>query len=88
MRGILLLTIVLLVGCTFQPGTWEWRPTERHTGEQSLAEDIWDCEIFYESQLDDILEANAFIRPFGAWGDFDFEWCMEQRGWRQQFIPK
>ncbi|PNU21663.1 hypothetical protein C2E25_00070 [Geothermobacter hydrogeniphilus] len=80
-----LILALLLAGCALQSGSWEWRPVDNRTG-QKVDQDIWECEIFADENDDAVVWRPANGRPYGEWGNFNFEWCMQERGWRQEFI--
>jgi len=90
MGRILLLSCLLLLGaCTIPPGQWEWRHDDPQYAESHRAEDIYECEKHAIEEASDgprFRISNA--RPYGGWGNFDFEFCMQQRGWHLEYVTR
>lgn len=80
-RAGLLLSLLALFGCLGQARQWRWEHPESGYAERHRQEDIAACE----QEAIDLRTNGPFrpenARPYGGWGDFDFEFCMEQRGW-------
>jgi len=75
-------------GCTAATGSWEWQPTTDQALAVGKDKTIRECEMKAAEERDD----NRFrellnARPYGGWGDFDFEFCMAQNGWELNFVP-
>jgi len=85
----LLWVFVGTLGCTAAPGSWEWKPTT----EQALAvgkdKTIRECEMKAAEERDDKCFRELLnARPYGGWGDFGFEFCMAQNGWKLTYVPR
>lgn len=76
------------LGCTAATGSWEWQPSTEQALVVGKDKTIWECEMQAAEERDD----NRFrellnARPYGGWGDFGFEFCMAQNGWRLTYMP-
>lgn len=89
MRTALAVTVLLLSACTPRPGLWEWRHPDPSYAEKYRARDIAECEEHArEAEMDGRNHLLKPARPYGGWGDFPFEWCMQERGWRLEFVER
>jgi len=72
-----------LFGCSGTAETLKWQPATGRALHMGLDEAIWECETSTVSDRDDILEGRLVnARPYGGWGDFAFDLCMAQNGWK------
>jgi hypothetical protein len=89
MKGLLaLLALVLLVSCASHYGRWVWRHPDGSYNSKQLWDDIYQCEE-YRKTVEDKGPSNLFsdARDYGGWGDFQFEFCMNQRNWFLKYEP-
>lgn len=87
MRSALSVAIFFLVACSTQPGLWQWQHRDTGYAEKYRARDIYQCERYsLENGMDDDLHELKMTREYGGWGDFDFEFCMQERGWHLEFV--
>ncbi|ORJ62065.1 hypothetical protein [Geothermobacter hydrogeniphilus] len=77
---------IILAACAGPRGSWEWQRAPDASEVRNVDTDIWECEIFADENDDDVVWRPANGRPYGEWGNFNFEWCMQERGWRLEFI--
>jgi len=83
----LLSVFAVTLGCAGATGSWEWQPTTEQALAAGKANTIWECEMkAAEEQDDKCFRELVNARPYGGWGDFGFEFCMEQRGWKLTFM--
>lgn len=88
-RILFLSSLLFLIACTIQPGLWTWRHADATYAERHLARDIYECEEYAQQAAANgprYRVVNA--RDYGGWGNFDFEFCMQERNWRLEFVPK
>ena len=80
--------LMLLSGCAAPSGHWTWVPAQE-SGAEDLSQAISDCEE-YARDVDHNgnLEGFRNARPYGGWGNFSFETCMNRRGWELQYLPR
>jgi hypothetical protein len=75
--------VVLLAGCTLQPGQWVWSHPDADYVDRFKSRDIEKCERYAEiHHIEGPFPASGNPRGPGGWGDFDFEYCMREKGWR------
>lgn len=85
---MVVLLLLIVAGCALQPGRWRWQHPDVHYAEEYRWRDISECEdyaIRVESNGPPFAVTQA--RDYGGWGNFDFEVCMERRGWHLEFLP-
>lgn len=89
MRAFLAATILWLTACTLQPGLWEWQHPDAGYAERYRERDIDECEEYaLDADMDGKRHPLRQARDYGGWGDFPFEFCMQQRGWQLEFTEK
>ncbi len=85
---VILAVLLLSAACAMEPGSWRWLHPDPQYAAKNLWRDIDDCEDF-ANRVEDRgpfgLSSNA--RDYGGWGDFQFELCMERRGWKMTYVP-
>lgn len=87
-RIIALFSLLFLTGCDLQPGRWTWRHDDATYAERNRARDIDECEDYaVVAKQDGKIHELRNAREYGGWGSFEFEVCMNQRGWRMEFSP-
>lgn len=78
---LLLIYLISLSGCFGSGASWNWAHPDPVYAERQRQHDIDFCE----QQTSEISSRGPFqsggARPYGGWGDFIFELCMEERGW-------
>lgn len=78
---MLLVGLGSLAGCLSGGPSWTWSHPDPGYAERQRQVDIDFCE----QETDEISSngpfSSASSRPYGEWGDFIFELCMEKRGW-------
>ncbi len=82
--GLILCTL-LLSGCLSQSRQWLWVHPDLDYVTQNRESDIALCE---QEAVDLSIDGNfpeESIRPYGDWGDFIFELCMEDKGWQLSY---
>ena len=85
-RIIALFCLLFLTGCDLQPGRWTWRHDDATYAERNRARDIDECEDYaVVVKQDGKIREFRNAREYGGWGSFEFEFCMNQRGWRMEF---
>ncbi len=73
----------LLAGCALPSGSWTWAHPDIGYAARNKARDIEKCEKYAEAhQIEGPFSAAGSAHAYGGWGDFDFEFCMQERGWR------
>ncbi len=77
--------LLCLSACTPQPGLWVWRHPDPGYARENKGRDIAACEQYALVHRMDGPFSFDHARDYGGWGDFSFEFCMEERGWRQTF---
>lgn len=86
---LVIFTLPAMSGCAPTTGSWEWQPINGLALVREKEEVIRNCEIRADEDRGDIFRAELEnARPYGGWGNFDFELCMEQNGWQQIFKAK
>jgi len=77
-----------LLGCSAATGSWVWQPTTEQALARGKAQTIEACEIKAAEERDDHCFRELLnARPYGGWGDFGFEFCMAQNGWKLSYVP-
>ncbi len=80
-RAGLCLSVLILLGCFGPSRQWRWTHPDSGYADLNRPADIAFCE----QETLDISTNGPFSvensRPYGGWGDFIFELCMEERGW-------
>lgn len=86
MRKALVVTILLFTACTPRPGLWTWHHPDPAYAEKYRARDVEECEEYaLDAEMDGRRHLLRPARDYGGWGDFSFEFCMEERGWKLEF---
>ncbi len=87
MRIHALILSRLLSVCIGQPEQWSWQHADSHYSRKNSERDIYGCgEAAKEQAMDGALHELSNARGYGGWGNFDFEFCMEERGWKLTFV--
>lgn len=76
---------LLLIACTPQPGLWVWRHPDPQYAREHKARDIAECEQYALDNRMDGPFTFENTRDYGGWGNFSFEFCMQERGWQQAY---
>lgn len=84
----LTLFALLMAGCLGNSSQWNWKHPDTEYAELNRQVDIDDCEkeSLEMGSLTPLRHQTA--RPHGGWGETNFEFCMEQRGWKLQKAEK
>ena len=89
MKWIVVLAVLLVsVACSMEHGSWRWLHPDPQYAAHNLWRDIDDCEDF-AARVEDRgpFDFSSNARDYGGWGDFQFELCMERRGWKMTYVP-
>lgn len=72
-----------LSGCAHGLTSWVWDHPDPDYALCCKDQDIFRCEGYAkEVAMGGPLHENSNARDFGGWGNFDFEFCMNEKGWR------
>ncbi len=87
LKGLLISCVLAMIyGCSHPKGTWVWRHSDPHS-QIYKSRDIAQCEQYAGIENMGAPGEIHTARDYGGWGDFSFEFCMQERGWDLQFIP-
>jgi hypothetical protein len=80
-----LLAVATAAGCA--TGRWEWQRPDGPGEPEELRVDVAECEE-RARQTEDRRRYRSVegARPYGGWGNFDFEFCMNQRDWQLRYL--
>lgn len=87
-KNIVVINIcaLLLSACSAPSGTWKWRHPDAGYEEKYRARDIHECEQYaLEADMNGKRQLLRPARDYGGWGNFSFEFCMQERGWSLEF---
>jgi len=85
---MVVLLLLLVAGCAWQPGHWRWLHPDAHYAAQYRWRDISECEDYaLRVAPNGPPFAVTQARDYGGWGNWDFEFCMEGLGWSLEFLP-
>ncbi len=77
------LAAVILGGCGHALTAWVWDHPDPEYAQLYRDRDIFECEWYARDvAMDGPLHEFSNAREFGGWGNFDFEFCMNEKGWR------
>jgi hypothetical protein len=79
--------LIVSSGCVHPTSTWEWRHPDQQYAQKYKARDIEQCEQYAGIENMDGPGEFHTARDYGGWGDFPFEFCMQQRGWDMELVP-
>lgn len=71
--------------CTPHAGLWVWRHPDADYARQMRARDVAECEQYALDVWMDGPFDTATARDYGGWGSFDFDFCMQERGWHLEY---
>lgn len=82
------LWFLLWVACAAcGPGRWVWRQPDVPHDPKRLREDIDACEEYRKAaEARGPFGASSGARPVGGWGNANFEFCMNERNWKLQYL--
>jgi hypothetical protein len=81
------LALLSLAACA-SSGRWAWRQPDGSEDPERLQQDVHACEAYVKTVEDNRwTRSTRGARPYGGWGNFDFDFCMHQRNWALRYVP-